>query len=162
METFQTNFNTKLEELKKEIENEKNKEEPFIKEGQKYFYIDTAGNVCIDNWDNYPIGQSRLALGNCHPFTAKNKEQVRKEVEFKIRERKLWVEIEQFARLNNYCEIDWSNTKQQKWYLCIDDEVDIRYTYYYREPNTTYFTSEGIGKKALDKFGDKIKELYFN
>ena len=165
METFQTNFNTKLEELKKEIENEKNKKKPFIEEGQEYYFIDSTGDVRFDFWNNHPVNRQRLDFGNCFPYTEENKEQVEKEVNLIAERRKLQNEMEMFARLNNDYEIDWSNTEQQKWYLCIDyedNEVDMRYTYYYREPNITYFTSEEVIDKAIEKFGDRLEELYFN
>ena len=165
METFQINFNTKLEELKKEIENEKNKKKPFIEEGQEYYFIDSTGDVRFDFWNNHPVNRQRLDFGNCFPYTEENKEQVEKEVNLIAERRKLQNEMEMFARLNNDHEIDWSNTEQQKWYLCIDyedNEVDMRYTYYYREPNITYFTSEEVIDKAIEKFGDRLEELYFN
>lgn len=164
METIQTNFNTKLEELKKEIENEKNKEEPFIKEGQEYFYIDSTGDVRFGFWNNHPVDQQRLDFGNIFPYTEENKEQVEKEVEFKIRERKLWVEIEMFARQNNEGKIDWNNDEQMKWSLCIEhnETIVIDYGCYYRQLNTVYFTSKELAEKALEKFKDEIKRLYFN
>ena len=164
METFQTNFNTKLEELKKEIENEKNKKKPFIKEGQEYYFIDSTGDVRFDFWNNHPVNQQRLDFGNIFPYTEEIEEDVRKEVELIAERKKLQSEMEMFARQNNN-KIDWDNVDQKKWYLYIrhyNNEITLEYTYYCRELNTTYFTSKEIAQKALDKFKDEIKRLYFN
>ena len=73
--------------------------------------------------------------------------------------------MEMFARLNNDCEIDWNNSKQMKFYLytiyTINKENEIRkgWTWDMKHFNTVYFTSEEIAQKALDKFGDRIREL---
>ncbi len=164
METFQTNFNTKLEELKKEIENEKNKKKPFIEEEQGYYFIDSTGDIGFDFWNNHLIDQQRLDFGNCFPYTEENKEQARKEVKLIIERKKLQNQMEQFARQNNN-KIDWDNIDQKKWYLYIrhhNNEITLEYTYHCRELNTTYFTSKEIAEKALEKFKDEIKRLYFN
>ena len=165
METFQTNFNTKLEELKKEIENEKNKKKPFIEEEQKYCFINRTGDVYFSDWTNHPIDQQRLDFGNYFPYTEENKEQVEKEVKLIAERRKLQNQMEMFARLNDKGEIDWDNIDQQKWYLYIrhhNNKITLEYTYDCRELNTTYFTSKEVAQKALEKFKDEIKRLYLN
>ena len=73
--------------------------------------------------------------------------------------------MEMFAKLNNEEEIDWNDDDQLKWCLYIrHNEIIIDYigVGYYRGFNTTYFTSKEIAEKALEKFGDRIKELYID
>ena len=74
--------------------------------------------------------------------------------------------MEMFARQNNDGEIDWNKSEQMKFYLytisTIHKENEIRegWSWDMRHFNTVYFTSEEIAQKALEKFGDRIRELY--
>ena len=155
MDALMEEYKTKAKELAEE--------EPFIREGQRYFSIDSVtfkvNNYCYycDEWD-----ESILECGNCYPFTDENREQVEKEVNLIAERRKLQSEMEMFARQNND-KFDWRNTNQKKWYLYIDyTENNIRKGYILcsRHFNTVYFTSEEIAQQALEKFGDRIRELY--
>ena len=153
-----------MEEYKTKVKEVTKKEEPFIKEGQRYFSIDSAtfkvNNYCYycDEWD-----ESILECGNCYPFTDENREEVYKEVKLTAERKKLQSQMEMFTRQNNEEEIDWNNTEQQKWYLYICySKCEIRINWHIADgtPNTIYFTSEEIAEKALKKFGDRIRELY--
>lgn len=155
MDALMEEYKDKIKEVA-EVE-----EEPFIKGGQRYFVIDGTfelGSYCYadDPWD-----KKYLNCENMFPFTKENEEEVRKEVELIAERIKLQSQMEKFARQNNEEEIDWSNYEQSKWFLYIDcGEITISLTCYHRELNTTYFTSKEIAQKALDKFGDRIRELY--
>ena len=154
-----------LEEYEAKVKEVKKKEEPFMEKGQEYFCIDSTGFVCSNIYSNNLIHQRRLNIGNCFPYTEKNKEQVEKEVKLIAERRKLQSKMEMFARQNNTEKIDWSNNKQMKWNIYIDyDNNDIRIdsTCCYRDMNTVDFDSKEIAEKALDKFGNRIKELYTN
>ena len=96
------------------------------------------------------------------PFTDENREQVEKEVSLIAERRKLQSQMEMFARQNNEGKIDWNNDEQMKWSLCIEhnETIVIDYGCYYRQLNTVYFTSKELAEKALEKFGDRIRELY--
>ena len=167
IEELTEEYKNKLDELMNEYNNkvkelEGTKEEPFIKEGQGYFCIRadfTASNT--DDYSNDSFDKIMLGCGNCYPYTDDNYEEVLKKVNLIAERRKLQSEMEMFARQNNEEEIDWSNYEQSKWFLYIDcGEITINFTCYHRELNTTYFTSKEIAQKALDKFGDRIRELY--
>ena len=156
----------KIEELEKSInKQEDKKEEPFIKEGQEYFSIDKYFGIDKFNYGSDSIDRELLDNGNIFPCTEENKDKVRKEVKLIAKRRRLQSEMEMFARLNNDCEIDWNNSKQMKFYLytiyTINKENEIRkgWTWDMKHFNTVYFTSEEIAQKALDKFGDRIREL---
>ena len=154
----------KIEELEKSInKQEDKKEEPFIEEGQRYFTINRYFEIAEFNYDGDIFDRELLNNGNMFPYTEENKEQVEKEAKLIAERRKLQSQMEKFARQNNEEEIDWSNYEQEKWFLYIDcGEITINLTCYHRELNTTYFTSKGIAEKALEKFGDRIKELYID
>ena len=169
IEELNLEYKNKLDELMNEYKEKAKKlveeEEPFIKKGQGYFYINGSGGICNKMWTNQPIDQQLLDFGNCFPYTKETKGQVEKEVKLIAERRKLQSEMEQFARLNNEEEIDWNDGRQDKYYLYIDyTENNIRkgYALSSRHFNTVYFTSKEIAKKALEKFSDKIRKLYID
>ena len=170
-----------IEELNKEYKNkmdklleeyiekinklQETKEEPFIRKGQKYYYIDGRFHVFKYKYNNDIHDNNFISVGNCYPYTDETNVKVLKEVSLIAERRKLQSEMEMFARLNNDCEIDWNDNKQMKWNIYIDyDNNDIRIdsTCCYRDMNTVDFDSKEIAEKALDKFGNRIKELYTN
>ena len=154
-----------MEEYKEKIKEVTKKEEPFIKKGQRYFTIDNYFRISTTKNLGYEDDKERIQIGNCYPYTDETKDKVKKEVKLIAERRKLQSEMEQFARLNNEEEIDWNDDDQLKWCLYIrHNEIIIDYigVGYYRGINTTYFSSVGIAKKALEKFGDRIKKLYLD
>ena len=168
IEELNKEYKDKMDELIKEYkekvkELEEPKEEPFIKEKQDYFYIDGCFDIHESKYYNHKVEIKRIELGNCYPYTEENKEKVYKEVNLIAERRKLQSEMEMFARQNNKEEIDWNNGNQLKWYLFVRyNKITIECTGYSRELNATYFSSVEIAKKALEKFGDRIRKLYTN
>ncbi len=170
IEELNKEYKDKMDELMKEYkekvkELEGTKEKPFIKKCQSYFYISNYFNIHETINYNYEDDIERRKIGNCYPFTDGNKDKVFEEVKLIAERRKLQSKMEMFARLNNDCEIDWNDGRQDKYYLYIDyTENNIRkgYALSSRHFNTVYFTSEETAKKALEKFGDRIRELYID
>ena len=155
MDALMEEYKTKVKEL--------TEEEPFIKEGQRYFTIDNWFRILATKNYDCEDDAERIQIGDCYPFTDETKDEVFKEVSFIAERRKLQSEMEMFARQNNDGEIDWNNDEQMKWFLYIDcGEITISLTYHHRELNVIYFTSDEITKKALEKFGDRIRELYID
>ena len=154
-----------MEEYKEKIKEVTKKEEPFIKKGQRYFTIDNYFRISTTKNLGYEDDKERIQIGNCYPFTDETKDKVKKEVKLIAERRKLQLQMEQFARLNNEEEIDWSNGNQLKWHLYVDckrNNIITTCTYKIRVLNTVYFTSEKIAQKALEKFGDRIRKLYMD
>ena len=170
IEELTEEYKNKLDELMNEYNNkvkelEGTKEEPFIKEGQNYYYIDGRFHVFKYKYNNDIHDNNFISVGNCYPFTDETNVKVLKEVSLIAERRKLQSEMEMFARLNNEEEIDWSNDNQLKWHLYVDckrNNIITTCTYKIRVLNTVYFTSEKIAQKALEKFGDRIKKLYLD
>ena len=170
IEELNKEYKDKMDELMKEYkekvkELEGTKEKPFIKKCQSYFYISNYFNIHETINYNYEDDIERRKIGNCYPFTEGNKDKVFEEVKLIAERRKLQSEMEMFARLNNEEEIDWRNDNQLKWHLYVDckrNNIITTCEYKIRVLNTVYFTSKKIVQKALDKFGDRIKELYLD
>ena len=152
-----------MEEYKARVKEIEKREEPFIKKGQRYFAIDDYFHILTTKNCGYEDDKERIKVGNCYPFTDETKDKVKKEVKLIAERRKLQLQMEQFARLNNEEEIDWSNGNQLKWHLYVDckrNNIITTCTYKIRVLNTVYFTSKEIAEKALEKFSDRIRKLY--
>ncbi|MBU5487007.1 hypothetical protein KQI77_02360 [Clostridium sp. MSJ-8] len=161
-EEYKNKMDALMEEYKTKVKEVTKKEEPYINEGQDYFYVDYDFAVEEDRYCKGDGTDNRLLkYGNMYPYTDENKEEVRKEVELIAERRKLQSEMELFARLNNDCEIDWNDCEQEKWFLCINYNNNVVASCHSgRYPNVTYYTSREVAEKALEKFGDRIRELY--
>ena len=162
---YKNKMDALMEEYKAKVKEVTKKEEPFIKKGQRYFTINNYFRISTTKNLGYGDDKERIQIGNCYPYTDETKDKVKKEVKLIAERRKLQSEMEMFARQNNEEEIDWNNTEQQKWNIYIDyddNNIGIDSTCYYKDMNTVDFTSKEIAKKALEKFGDRIKKLYLD
>lgn len=161
---YKTKMDALMEEYKTKVKEVTKKEEPFIKEGQGYFAINKYFGIDEFNYSD-SVDRELLDNGNMFPYTEENRDKVKKEVKLIAERKKLQSEMEMFARLNNECEIDWDDDKQNKWYLCTDiynKTIRLNKTNIYKCLGITYFTSQEIIEKALYKFGDRIKKLYLD
>ena len=152
-----------MEEYKEKIKEVTKKEEPFIKKGQRYFTINNYFRISTTKNLGYEDDKERIQIGNCYPFTDETKDKVKKEVKLIAERRKLQLQMEQFARLNNEEKIDWNDTEQHKWSLYVNyakNEIRIDWASNCRDLNNIYFTSKKIAEKALEKFSDRIRKLY--
>ena len=162
---YKNKMDALMEEYKAKVKEVTKKEEPFIKKGQRYFAINNYFNILTIKNFGYEDDKEKIQIGNCYPFTDETKEKVYKEVKLIAERKKLQSEMEMFARQNNKEEIDWNDDDQLKWHLYVDckrNNIITTCTYKIRVLNTVYFTSEKIVQKALDKFGDRIRELYID
>lgn len=161
---YKNKMDALMEEYKTKVKEVTEEEEPFIKEGQHYFVIDNYFRILTTKNYSCEDDIEKIKIGNCYPFTDETKDEVFKEVSFIAERRKLQSEMEMFARQNNDGEIDWNNDEQMKWSLCIEhnETIVIDYGCHYRQLNTVYFTSIELAEKALEKFRDRIRELYLD
>lgn len=160
---YKAKMDALMEEYKAKVKEVTKKEEPFIKKGQRYFAINTEFDLDDYCYINDDTDKNILECGNMFPFTDENREEVYNEVELIAEHRKLQSEMEMFARQNNKGKIDWNDCEQEKWFLCINYNNNVVTSCHSgRYPNITYFTSKEVAEKALEKFGDRLKELYIN
>lgn len=139
-------------------------EEPFVKEGQWYYFISSTFDVESTWFDNSNKDNKLLECGNLYPYTDENKNEVYDKVKLIADKRKLQSQVGQFAIIeNNKHKIDWNNGYFNKFYLYINHDENIvmsNSSSYCEHFNSIYFESKEIAKKAIDKFGDEILRLY--
>ena len=136
-----------------------------LKYGDKYFYLNVFNIINETTFKNSMQDDRLIEVNNCYPYTQENEEEVLKEV-ILIRDRKkLKADMEIFARENNTEKIDWNDFKQRKYHLFVSykqKEILIEYMYGYRYEEMTYYTSREVADRALEKFGQRLKELYID
>ena len=140
-----------------EIVEEKKWWEP--KRGERYFIVNSIGYTK----EIYPYvadgtDELHIKFGNCF--------QTEEQAEFMLEKLKVIHELEKFAYENNDEEIDWDNKDQSKYSLVFGynhQVVQINTWSVIREiPFNVYFTSEEIGRKAIETIGEeRIKKYFF-
>lgn len=74
----------------------------------------------------------------------------------------LWRKMQRFADENNEGELDWENREQQKYFIFYDYSIKrlrIDFCNCCEYAFGIYFTSIKIAEKALEIFGDELKEV---
>lgn len=125
------------------------------KDGVEYYYIDTDGDVCFESWDNCDTDKKWWKAGNIFP--------TEQAAELEAKRRNL---LTRFRAFRNECNGDWKfnwdDTLDNKYFLKIRNGVFS--IDYYVETNMFhtfgYFKNAQDAKRAIDLFGDEIKELF--
>lgn len=123
--------------------------------GERYYYINSWGDVVLEMWYNYNIDIYRLKHNNAF--------HTEEEAAFKLEKQEVLSELRQFAEENNTEEIDWSNYRQHKWHCCYDYEdkaICCSFTTSWRVLNNIYFTSEELAQQAVAKVGEERLKKY--
>ena len=147
LKQLEKDFNTKVADIKKQIEECDKKVFKPSKFGEKYYTIFANGDIFTYNFFNSDIDKEFINFGNYF----KTKE----EAERKCFEIRLHRKLELFALENNENEIDWNNTDKNKYYIYYsydDNCLDVEDIYDYRDFGQVYFTSEEIAEKAIETF----------
>ena len=147
----------KLKEMKAEIERLENGWEmkcPY-KLGDKYFALNHRGSIIETTWDNHCVDEERFEFGNVFP--------TEEAVQLEVKRRNLLTRFRAFRdECNNGWEPDWMNGLYNKYFLKIRNGVFS--IDYYVETNMFhafgYFKNKNDALKAIDLFGDEIKELF--
>lgn len=136
-----------LDELKRELKK-------FIihklkpKRGDRYYYVNSFGNVYGDEWNDSVADIDRLGIGNVF--------ETRKEAKFEVERLKILAIMKKYSRpfiqgeRNYYIEFDYNR-----------DSIVIN-LFRYCNIGIYYFESEEIAQKVIDEIGeDKLKKYYF-
>lgn len=147
----------KLKGMKAEIDRLENGWEmkcPY-KYGDEYYYLSSNGKIYDDGWDNLSDDVARLENGNIFP--------TEKAAELELKRRNLLTRFNAFRdECNGDWKFNWYDTLDNKYFLKIrngDFSID-----YYVETNMFhtfgYFKNAQDAQRAIDLFGDEIKELF--
>lgn len=149
----------KLEEMKAEIDRLENGWEmkcPY-KKGHEYWLLDSHGEPVLFNWNDCNFEKCYLKQGN----TFKTKQAA----ELESKRRNLLTRFKAFRdECNGDWEADWDNSIQDKYYISYSYKLQ-KLDFYIRGSTTSfvlfgYFKNSEDCERAIDLFGDEIKELF--
>ena len=152
----------KLEKLKKEREElDKRIEtleyaERMFEEGDGIYHVDEFGNVNCGEWGNFAWVDCAFSQG--HIFRTKQ------EAETEAKRRNLLTRFRSFRdECNGGWKINWKDAEQAKYIIKSDNEGDL-YVITYWTVNEFhffgYFKDYSDAQRAIELFGDEIKELF--
>ena len=152
----------KLEKLKKEREKlDKRIEtleyaERIFEEGDEIYYVDQFGIVNCGKWDNFAWIDAAFSQG--HIFRTKQA------AELEAKRRNLLTRFRAFRdECNGNWKVDWNDVYQDKHIIKRDKEGNFLVIKYWtvNEFNLFgYFKDYKDAKRAIELFGDEIKELF--
>lgn len=147
----------KLKEMKAEIERLENGWEmkcPY-EDGDEYYFVSADGLEKYDSWDNYDFEKRAFAQGNIF--------KTQQEAELEAKRRNLLTRFRAFRdECNNGWKPDWSNNGE-KWEIDYKEEEGLiaLWTSLVKSFSTFgYFKNKEDTKRAIELFGDEIKELF--
>ena len=152
----------KLEKLKKEREElDKRIEtleyaERMFEEGEGIYHVDEFGNVNCGKWDNSAWIDGSFSQGNIF--------RTKQEAETEVKRRNLLTRFRSFRdECNGDWKINWDDVYQDKHIIKRDKEGNFLVVKYWtvNEFNLFgYFKDYKDAKRAIELFGDEIKELF--
>ena len=154
LKQLEKDFNTKVADIKKQIEECDNKFYKPTKFGEKYYSILTNGEINTYNFFNDNVDDKIIGFGNYF----KTKE----EAERKCFEIKLHRQLELFALKNNETEIDWNDDSNEKHTISYDRDggIFIDEVYSLKDFGQVYFTSKEVAEKAIKTFKDDLVRYF--
>ena len=154
LKQLEKDFNTKVADIKKQIEEYDKKVFKPNKFGEKYYTIFANGDIFTYNFFNSDIDKEFINFGNYF----KTKE----EAERKCFEIRLHRQLELFALENNDTEIDWNDDSSKEYIISYskDDGIFVDRVYNLKDFGQVYFTSKEIAEKALETFKDDLVRYF--
>lgn len=125
------------------------------KYGDDYWVILDNGDIESECWEEYETDGKRFNAGNVFPTL--------KAADLENERRKLLTRFKVFRdECNGDWEPDWKNAYENKLFICkVDSELEV---YVSSIGNSFamfgYFKNEQDAKRAIELFGDEIKELF--
>lgn len=147
-----------LKEMKAEIEHLENGWEmkyPFKKEDE-YWVIYDEGSVEIDFWGNDDIDEKRFNAGNA--FLTEQA------AVLEAKRRNLLTRFRAFRdECNGDWKADWKNHRDRKYFISFSEKIKLLLFYTGTSNHFQlfgFFKNEEDAQRAIDLFGDEIKELF--
>ena len=128
------------------------------KEGDEYYYVYGDGCVRIESWDNFLMEISRWRSGNTFP--------TKEAAELEAKRRNLLTRFKAFRdECNGDWNSNWTDDGEPHFYIFYDYESGKMKTF--ADCNTErnfhtfgYFKYDSDCRRAIELFGDEIKELF--
>lgn len=148
----------KIKELKAEIDKLENGWEmkcPY-KYGDNHYCVQSSGDVFSDSWHDIEADYSYFSQGNI--FTTKQA------AELEVKRRNLLTRFRAFRdECNNGWEMDWKNHRNRKYFISFEASGKL---ILFNSGTINqfclfgYFKNEQDAERAIELFGDEIKELF--
>ena len=120
------------------------------------FLVDDSGSDYKFKWDGYSVDKRRFEQGNVFP--------TKEEAELEAKRRNLLTRFRAFRdECNGDWEADWGSYLGLKYYICCAAKKELKI---YRTGSANdfcifgYFKNEQDAQRAIELFGDEIKELF--
>lgn len=124
--------------------------------GDKHYCIQSSGDVFLDSWHNIEADNSFFSQGNIF--------KTKQAAELEAKRRNL---LTRFKAFRDECNGDWQitwNKNEAKYYLYksnMTDDILCNDIYFYETFSLFgYFKNEKDAERAIELFGDEIKELF--
>lgn len=124
-------------------------------DGDEYYLLDDSGSDYKFEWDGRSVDKKRFSQGNAFP--------TKEAAELESKRRNLLTRFRAFRdECNGDWKADWENIQKAKYYIGFSDrKLEARSNYYLDIfPAFGYFKNEEDAERAIELFGDKIKELF--
>ena len=124
--------------------------------GDKHYCIQSSGDVFRDCWENIEADNKYFSQGNTFP--------TEEAAELEVKRRNLLTRFRAFRdECNGEWQINW-NKNESKYYLYksnMTDDILCNDIYFYETFSLFgYFKNEEDAERAIELFGDEIKELF--
>lgn len=123
--------------------------------GDEYYYVYGDGCAHIESWENLSMEISRWHSGNIFP--------TKEAAELEAKRRNLLTRFRAFRdECNDDWKPDWKNAYENKLFICkVDSKLEVYVSSIGNSFATFgYFKNEKDAKRAIELFGDEIKELF--
>ena len=121
----------------------------------KHYCVQSSGDVFEDCWHGIEVDNSYFSQGNIFP--------TKEAAELEVKRRNLLTRFRAFRdECNGDWKADWSDSFTSKHLLSIIDSKLVVDSYWYANKFNTfgYFKNEEDAKRAIELFGNEIKELF--
>lgn len=156
---FTTNLADKLSKVLADIKAYKEEDTwemkcPY-KDGNEYYFVSANGLAKYDSWDNYDFEKRAFAQGNIF--------KTQQEAELEVKRRNLLTRFRAFRdECNRDWKADWNDCNSKKWIITKNEE-EI-YAMWTNGLNNFslfgHFKNQEDCERAIELFGDEIKELF--
>ena len=149
IEALETEFNEKIKALKAEAQ----REDKFPQDRDRYWYIDSDGEILSSEWERFPSEEHMLAIGNI--FKTED------EAYFAVEKLKVEAELRKYSRPfdpmvdNFFMVLDTSGVSVDIW--C---RVYIKYqgTIYFESGEKVQQEIEEVGEERINKYIFGVEE----